>query len=93
MVQSVSVRIAMEHVLKFVAETKFTYSRSRSSIVLQPNLVRHENEEIRRDWVKSAGALFQTQRQDMQGKIAWLTLATRYLAADRMSEYVFDVGR
>jgi hypothetical protein len=82
----------MEHVLQWMAEVKIPYDRRRTSVVRRHNGARFADEELRRVWLKRAQALFETRKPDMNAKIAWLTLSTRYLAADRVSVYLFDHG-
>ena len=80
--------MAIELVLRFTSETKFGYNTKTANVVLCTQLERHQKATQRVAWVKAAQALYQTHKPQLAEKLAWLELANRYMAADRISPYV-----
>jgi hypothetical protein len=75
----------MEHVVHFMSEVRFPYRRDMADVVPQPMSDVYETEQIRRDWLRAVQSLMQTKR--FGAEETWMTLATRYLASDRVSGY------
>ena len=82
----------MEHVLAWMVDVRFPYDRRRTSVVRQHNGARLADEERRRAWLLSAKALIESRKPDVKEKVAWLTLSTRYMAADHVSGNCIEHG-
>ena len=77
----------MDLVLRFMFEVKFG-SPDIVDGVEPPKKHLMLLQQSCREWVQAGAALIQTCKQGVETKMAWLTLANRYMSSDRTSFYI-----
>ena len=82
----------MDLVLRVMSDVHF---RPVEFVAGRPQTVAEtrQMEEVRSSWVKAARALYQTHRPAVEVKVAWLSLANRYLIAAQTSVYLDQRNR
>ena len=85
--------MAMELVLRYMADVRFGYSDRTADIVEPTTDERILKRRARADWVKTARAVYETRKPVLGEKVAWLELSNRYMSADRVSSYAHPHDR